>query len=946
MFADVGLSIAFAPANASSTLTIGSGVTISASPPSAASMTIGLATAPLINNGTITCNNSLARMTITGASWINNGTINIGSGSLTLGGTITTADLGTIHNTGGTLILGGTLDNSAGTLDLANTGSLELAGGTVHGGTILSTDPGAALFTNGNSATLDGVTLDVDLDHDVVRVDSGNISVTNGLTLQNHNIILVSGCGVTSTDASTYGGTGEMIVNNLNNSSNFTSQIGGTNVTIGPNVTITTGSGSSVDNYISITTVLNEGTIAIGSQGTPITIGNSIPWTNAGNISVASQTLLLNGTWTNTGRMTATGGRLALGGTWSNQGAITATNAALYLEGPGSGLNSISVINGSLVVGGGTVAFGEPISVTYTTDQLRSVSRSQSSIGVAGGGTIDNTGDTLNADATAPIQLLGGTIHGGTITSTNGGQVVASSPISTLDTVTLDAPLTGGELAVNNLVNNSAISIGSGGLYAANGTWTNNGSITTSNASVKLNSMPTSIGSFSITGGYADLFGPAITAQLNQIRCSNVPWSLNNGAILDNIGSNLVLSASGSRWYFLGGEIDGGSITSSDGTQLVITRSGSYLFTSLIINGVTLGTNTLIQEGVTPTIENGLTLANNATIQLGVSPYGTGNLTFSGTQTLTGVGTILLQGDSGTGTNNFYCSSGILTIDTHITVAAGGKIATVGKAATGAIVNDGLISSPTSGIKLTIAGNFTNNGTVQASNGGTVTFSSPGLLTNLQSGSLVGGNWLVDAGSTLDFPSTSIYTSAASVTLSGVASNFIALATMSDNTGSLAVTGGRTLSLSSAGLTNDGLLAVDSSSELDVGSLLEQSDGTLAFELSEDASGLLVSSGPVSLGGALALTLAPGYDPLAGDSLLVLSGTSLSGNFGSILTPTLPTGIAYTLDFSGNALHVDFVSVPEPATLPLAACTALLMLLWRRSSFTKSGRAAPAKAGG
>jgi hypothetical protein len=134
------------------------------------------------------------------------------------------------------------------------------------------------------------------------------------------------------------------------------------------------------------------------------------------------------------------------------------------------------------------------------TAQLRSITRSQSSIGVASGGTINNTGDTLNADGTAPVVLLGGAIQGGTITSTNGGEVVGSPAMSTLDTVTLDAPLVGGDVTANNLVNNSTITIHNNGVFLAEGTWTNNGVITTSNSAVALYSMPTSIGSSSITG--------------------------------------------------------------------------------------------------------------------------------------------------------------------------------------------------------------------------------------------------------------------------------------------------------------------------------------------------------------------------------------------------------------------------------------------------------------
>ncbi|MGD0461590.1 MAG: hypothetical protein ABSB74_03785 [Tepidisphaeraceae bacterium] len=341
-----------AGANSSSTLTIGSGITITANTTTFAGATIGSASAPLVNNGVITCSSSNDDITITGANWVNNGTINLSAGAIILGGTTTTGQLGTINDTGGTLALTGTLTNS-GTLNLANTGSLELAGGDIVGGTILSTNAAATLYTNGNSATLNGVTLDVALNHSTPYGSMDNITVQNGLTLENHNITLNSGCGIVASDSSTFGGTGEIIVNNLTNGSNWTSNIGGTNVTIGPSVTITTGSGgSSNDNYINVTTVQNQGTISLGTTGTPITVSDSVPWTNSGTISVASNTMTVNGSWTNTGTMTATGGTLSLNGTWSNTGSISESNAVLIVGGTGTGLNNITATNGGVLFAG------------------------------------------------------------------------------------------------------------------------------------------------------------------------------------------------------------------------------------------------------------------------------------------------------------------------------------------------------------------------------------------------------------------------------------------------------------------------------------------------------------------------------------------------------------------------------------------------------------------
>ena len=557
------------------------------------------------------------------------------------------------------------------------------------------------------------------------------------------------------------------------------------------------------------------------------------------------------------------------------------------------------------------------------------VSRTKAYIGVIGSGVINNTGATLNADGTEPIDLLGGTIEGGTITSTNNGNVVASYT-STLSTLTLDAPLTGGDLTGNSLINNSSITISSNGVLVLEGSWANNGLITTSGASVVLDTMASTLGTFKVTGGFEYLYGPATTAQLQQIVSKDASWSLNNGATINNTGNDLVLSQSGSNWSFYGGEIDGGTISSTDGTQLAITRSGSYLFTSLIINGVTLSTGAQITNGVTPTFENGFTLANSATVQIGATPYGSGSMIFSGTQTLGGTGKILLQGDRGE-TSSVYSSSGTLTIGPNISIATGSNLGTVGNT-TGSIVNNGVISSPVSGVTLTIAGTFTNNGTIQASNGGNVTISSPSLLTNLDSGTLVGGTWNVFAGSTLNLPSTSITANAANVQLSGTGSNFTALNTLASNTGTLTVAGGRIFTTSAPLLTNDGLLAIFSGSEINASAFDDNSDGTMSFQLSKGttASGLFDASGTVNLGGTLEWSLAPGYTPAIGDLLTILGGSSVSGVFVDTIAPTLPQGVGYSVVYSPSEVQIDFEAVPEPASLSVMIAS-ILMLGGRRS---------------
>ncbi len=81
-----------------------------------------------------------------------------------LGGSSHGPNLGTFNRTAGTVNLTGTLDNTGTTLALnATTGSWNLVGGTLKNGTLSETG-GAKLVGTASGGTLDGVTLNGDLD--------------------------------------------------------------------------------------------------------------------------------------------------------------------------------------------------------------------------------------------------------------------------------------------------------------------------------------------------------------------------------------------------------------------------------------------------------------------------------------------------------------------------------------------------------------------------------------------------------------------------------------------------------------------------------------------------------------------------------------------------------------------------------------------------------------
>jgi len=94
-----------------------------------------------------------------------------------------------------------------------------------------------------------------------------------------------------------------------------------------------------------------------------------------------------------------------------------------------------------------------------------------------------------------------------------------------------------------------------------------------------------------------------------------------------------------------GDVIQGGTITTTGNGSLLVPAEQSATLGSGTLDGVTLGTNLLMQDGATLTVTNGLTLQGSAlTIQAGDGHTGRQtDLNFVGTQTLSGNGQIVFN---------------------------------------------------------------------------------------------------------------------------------------------------------------------------------------------------------------------------------------------------------------------------------------------------------------
>ncbi len=416
--------------NGGQTLTIGSGVTVktnSVATNSSTGITSG-GGGTLINQGTLSSESAGRTLTINPSNFTNTGTVAVKNGAavtlggawdntagtfsldananstLNLGGSFTTAQIGTLSRGAGGLNgqvnITGTLTNTGDTLLLDDTtGSLNLDGGTIVGGVIDTAAGSASKLNITASSTLSGgVTLASNL---AVGSPSSNVFLTinGGLTLDqaaDEALTVFSQNGAfTVHDAlrfntGTLGGTGTVVLTPGTNATLLRMLVNnGQTLTVGSGVTIKTNSvatNSSTGITGSGGTLINQGTISSETAGRTLTI-NPTNFTNTGTVAVKN------------------GATATLGGAWDNSAGTFSLDA-----------NANSTLN----LGG-----------AFTTNQIGTLSRG---VGGLNGqvnitGTLTNTGDTLLLDdTTGSLNLDGGTIVGGVIDTAAAAPRSSTSP--------------------------------------------------------------------------------------------------------------------------------------------------------------------------------------------------------------------------------------------------------------------------------------------------------------------------------------------------------------------------------------------------------------------------------------------------------------------------------------------------------------------------------------
>ncbi len=923
-------------------------------------------------------------------SWSNaGGTFLVESGRLRLGGSFASTDLGTIVRTGGIIDLTGTVENADSVLTLdSSSGSWDMRGGEIRHGTVRLLD-GAQLNAFGDAHNrLHNVLLEGDLN---LGRDNARLQITGGLDLD--GTVTLSGVGsmlhvvgTQTLDGGVIAFEGPASDMRIGLDEDTTLILGENQVVRGERGIIRAYRGDEAWRLINRGTIIADAPNHIGIEIDHGFFGGKLDFVNEGVLKVINggRLSIQAEPWTNTGTLIVEDGILNLGGrfTSSDIGTVQRSGGTVNITGVLDNTGDVLTLDnttGPWQLDGGTIQGGV---VRIEEDALLVAAANVDN-------RLHNTSIQGNVElnvSSARLRITGGLELDGAITVTGNNNQLRFGDTQTIDGgafIFTNAFSTGGRFGLDgdthltfgpDLVVRGRRAQFASAFAAGERTITNHGTIAADiddtrgieilNAITYLENHgrlkavhggiltidavnwtnPT--GTLVVDGGTLNLGGSFTTADIGNIHRNG--GAINITGTLDNAGSVLTLDSTTGSWGINGGTIDGGTVRLTDGAHLA---AGTTFSTHL--NGVTL--------------EGELRLApSNSRLQIG------DGLELNGTISITGHSSRLMSRTSQTidgGEIQFGGASG-MRINVHggTTLTLGENLIVRGERGSfgnyggpGAeLVNRGTISGDVASapgilIDLTIS-RFTNEGLLQAANGGTVRVSNAVDLVNLQDNVLTGGSYHVHAGSRILFTGAAITTNAADIRLAGPGSQFEAIDGLASNTaqGTFTITGGRDFT-TTADFSNAGTLSVTGPSTFTVAGLLTNtgaihSGSTIAAEAIHNAGDLLVpglsnlrlrstdytqaedgalhltlhaqhadapaarlgvvglgATATAQLGGVLSIDLADGFMPTLGQRFTVLRADEMVGRFASILRPTLADGARLEPIFAPGDLKLQVI---------------------------------------
>jgi hypothetical protein len=557
----------------------------------------------------------------------------------------------------------------------------------------------------------------------------------------------------------------------------------------------------------------------------------------------------------------------------------------------------------------------------------------------------NNAGGVINVAAGATLNQNSAFITGGTINTTGTGKVVASNSNSNFfNGVTLNGNLdlasgTGIELVTGGLVLNGGVSINNNSVLSFVGDQTLSG-----NGTIVLGSSGGSNRALSMQGNTVLTVGSNIVVRgengtLGQVYAAGGTQSIiNNGRISADVSggkislapangttNNGVLEAQNGGTLELNSNVIGnagssiaagaGSTVLQNGVALsgVINTSGNGTFraansNSNFFNGVTLNGN--LDLATATGIER---VTGGLALNGGISINNNSVLSFAGDQTVSGNGTIVL---GNTGASNRALSlegNTALTIGSNIVVR--GENGTLGQVyaagGTQSIINNGRISADVSGGKISLApaNGTTNNGVLEAQNGGTLELNS-NVIGNAGSSIAAGaGSTVLQNGVAL---SGVINTSGnGTFRAANSNSNFFNGVTLNGNLDLATATG---IERVTGGLALNGGISINNNSVLSfAGDQTVSGNGTIVLGNTGASNRALSMQGDTTLtiGSGISVmgnngTLGQAY--LAGGNQVIVNNGSILASVGGgtvALAPTLTQNAALLGATNGGTLRLD-----------------------------------------
>lgn len=764
--------------------------------------------------------------------------------------------------------------------------------------------------------------------------NSGAVEVTNG-----GRFAVLTGVSMSSNagDLTANGNNSRILIdsNVWDNSGNVTATGAGSEIAIRAN-------DWSNNGMISVT----DGRLELGGGFT--TDGSGL---NAGRISGnAASRLDISGALDNTGSSFSTGdfaGQVRLAGGRITGGTLNNLmgDDLEFTSSTGNILDGVSV-NGDLTLGGSSSTVRWRNGVTVSTGQVN-LTGSNARLGFEGTQTLEGTdfvsvGNaskqltiesngttvTLAADSSISGQRLnigGAFVSGGADRHfVNLGNINANEANSTgiqatsMGTFTNDGAISvtnGGGFrstsSVGSLINNGVMSAtGAGSQIFIQSDWMNNGAVNIVGAGSELDVLSdwASAGTISVTDGNLELGGSFTTmgSGLGDGRITgNAGSRLQLDGSLDNTGAGFSTDVFGGTFQLAGGRITGGSLTNVMGSELTFTSSASN-----VLDGVqVIGGLSLDSASATVRLRNGTTVSGQVLLTGSNARVG-----FESGQTISGFDFVA------TGNNTKQLTvegNGTVTLGADSSISAermniGGAFFTGG--GDRHFINDGVISANvmnTTGIQVTSLNSFTNNGLIEAVNGGRFFVQPSVTITNLDAlGTLADGTYRVGANSELDL-SDVIVTNDADIQLFGENADFVGLSSLGENNGALTIGEGFSFAL-------DGALGFGDSSSFTV-AVSGTGDSLIAA--------LLTVNGTADLDGLLTLDFSDysisGFTTET--TVQFLAADAFSGAFDSIAV----TGINADL-VNFDAGQGTFTLVPAPGSLLVVGAFASLLRTRRR----------------